>query len=97
MQFLKYLVSRKNQTNKQIQYIKENIIKNFSWARQGLILLLRISIRNGQSGLHSSLKTIWKKDLKNILNFWEVNPTRTWPCSYVFPFRMKNQGSCSSK
>ena len=46
MQFLKYLVSRKNQSNKQIQYIKENIIESFSWARQGLTLLLRISIRN---------------------------------------------------
>jgi len=97
MQFLKYLVSCKNQSNKQILYIKENIIEIFNWARQGLTLLLRISIRNGESGLRSSLKTIWKKDLKNILNFWEVNPTRTWSRSYVFPFRMENQGLRSSK
>jgi len=77
IQFLKYLVSCKNQTNKQIQYIKENIMKISSWVRQGLTLLLRISICNAELGLRSSLKTIWKKDLKNILNFWEVNPTRT--------------------
>jgi len=44
----------KNQTNKQIQIGKENIVENFSWARQGLTLLLRISIRNGESGLRSS-------------------------------------------
>jgi len=58
MQFLKYLVSRKNQTNKQIQYIKENFIEIFSSVRQRLTLLLCISIRNGESGLRSSLKTI---------------------------------------
>jgi len=40
MQFLKYLVSRKNQTNKKIQNIKENIIEIFSWTRQELNLLL---------------------------------------------------------
>ena len=51
------------QTNK-YKIIKETIIETFSWARQGLNLLLRISIRNGESGLHSSLKTIWKKILK---------------------------------
>jgi len=32
---------------------------------------------------------------ENILNFWEVNSTRTWPRSYVFSFRMENQGSRS--
>jgi len=34
---------------------------------------------------------------ENILHFWEVNPTRTWPRSYIFPFRMENQGLRSSK
>jgi len=97
MHFLKYVVSCKNQTNKQIQYIKENIIEIFSCAQQGLTLLLRISIRNGESRLCSSLKTIWKQDLKNILNFLEVNPTRIWPRSYVFSFKMENERSRSSR
>jgi len=43
------------------------------------------------------LKNYLEKDLKNISNFWEVNQTRTLPHSYVFPLKMENQGSRSSK
>jgi len=43
------------------------------------------------------LKNYLEKDLKNILNFWEVNSTRTWSRSYIFSFQMENQGSHSCK
>jgi len=38
-----------------------------------------------------------KNDSEKILIFLKVNSTRTWPCSYVFPFKMKNRGSHSSR
>jgi len=63
MQFFKYLVSCKNQTNKQIRNIKENIIEIFSWVRQGLTLLLRISIHNRESRLRNSLKNYLENNL----------------------------------
>jgi len=30
-----------------------------------------------------------KNDFERILIFLKVNPIRTWPCSYVFPFKWK--------
>jgi len=38
-----------------------------------------------------------KNDFEKILIFLKVNPTRTWPCSYVFPFKVENHGSRSSR
>jgi len=38
-----------------------------------------------------------KNDFEKILIFFKVNPTRTWPYSYVSPIGMENQGSRSSR
>jgi len=31
-----------------------------------------------------------ENDFENILIFFKANPTKTWPWSYVFSFRMVN-------
>ena len=59
------------------------------WARQGLTLVLRILIHNEKSELRSSLReTIWK-----MINFLEVNLTRTGLAPTYLT--VENQGSHS--
>ena len=71
----------------------KNIFFLIFCARQGLTLVLRILIQNEKSGLHSSLKDIWKNYLENDLIFGgELD--KDWPCSYIS--HKENQGSHSS-
>jgi len=59
------------QNNKTIMLKRSKNIFLIFGTRQGLTLVLRIPIQNEKSGLHCSLKDIWKTIEKNDLISWK--------------------------